>query len=163
MFSVSALSRFSAISNDVRVRVDGSKNRFTTVRPRRAGTFLIGRSPTSFIASAVSRISRIPSRVRSAMPRRCRPRREVTACAGAAAAAGAAVGVSIMMRLLEDHLIATIDFFETDAHALRQRGGKILAHVVRLDRQFAMATIDHDDELNCPGTAEVDQRVERGA
>ena len=39
--SVSALSRFSAISNDVRVRVDGSKNRFTTVRPRSAGTFLI--------------------------------------------------------------------------------------------------------------------------
>ena len=40
--SVSALSRFSAISNEVRVRVDGSKNRLTTVRPRSAGTFLIG-------------------------------------------------------------------------------------------------------------------------
>ena len=39
---VSALSRFSAISNDVRVRVEGSKNRLTTVRPRSAGTFLIG-------------------------------------------------------------------------------------------------------------------------
>ena len=43
MFSVSALSRFSAISNDVRVRVLGSKNRLTTVLPRSAGTFLIGR------------------------------------------------------------------------------------------------------------------------
>ena len=43
MLSVSALSRFSAISNDVRVRVLGSKKRFTTVRPRRVGTFLIGR------------------------------------------------------------------------------------------------------------------------
>ena len=42
-FSVSALSRFSATSNDVRVRVLGSKNRFTTVRPRSVGTFLIGR------------------------------------------------------------------------------------------------------------------------
>ena len=51
--SVSALSRFSAISNDVRVRVLGSKNRLTTVLPRSAGTFLIGREPTSFIASAV--------------------------------------------------------------------------------------------------------------
>ena len=57
MISVSALRRFSAISNDVRVRVLGSKNRLTTVRPRSAGTFLIGRVPTSFIASAVSRIS----------------------------------------------------------------------------------------------------------
>ena len=43
MLSVSALRRFSAISNDVRVRVLGSKNRFTTVRPRSVGTFLIGR------------------------------------------------------------------------------------------------------------------------
>ena len=42
MLSVSALSRFSAISNDVRVRVLGSKNRLTTVRPRSVGTFLIG-------------------------------------------------------------------------------------------------------------------------
>ena len=43
MLSVSALSRFSAISNDVRVRVLGSKNRLTTVRPRSVGTFLIAR------------------------------------------------------------------------------------------------------------------------
>ena len=56
MLSVSALSRFSAISNDVRVRVLGSKNRFTTVRPRSVGTFLMGRAAISFIASAVSRI-----------------------------------------------------------------------------------------------------------
>ena len=54
--SVSALRRFSAISNDVRVRVLGSKNRLMTVRPRSVGTFLIVRWPTSFIASAVSRI-----------------------------------------------------------------------------------------------------------
>ena len=57
MLSVSALSRFSAISNDVRVRVLGSKNRLTTVLPRSVGTFLIGRSPISRIASAVSRMS----------------------------------------------------------------------------------------------------------
>ena len=57
--SVSALSRFSAISNEVRVRVDGSKNRLTTVRPRSVGTFLIARCEISFIASAVSRMSTI--------------------------------------------------------------------------------------------------------
>ena len=61
MLSVSALRRFSAISNDVRVRVLGSKNRLTTVLPRSAGTFLIGREPISFIASAVSRMSAISS------------------------------------------------------------------------------------------------------
>ena len=43
MLSVSALSRFSAISNDVRVLVLGSKKRLTTVRPRSVGTFLIAR------------------------------------------------------------------------------------------------------------------------
>ncbi len=41
MFNVSAERRFAAISKEVRVRVDGSKNRFTTVLPRRVGTFLI--------------------------------------------------------------------------------------------------------------------------
>ena len=71
-FSVSALRRFSATSNDVRVRVLGSKNRFTTVRPRSVGTFLIGRCAISFIASAVSRMSTISSGDRSAMPSRCR-------------------------------------------------------------------------------------------
>ena len=60
-FSVSALRRFSAISNDVRVRVLGSKNRLMTVRPRSVGTFLIVRWPTSFIASAVSSTSTISS------------------------------------------------------------------------------------------------------
>ena len=65
MPSVSALSRFSASSNDMRVRVLGSKNRLTTVRPRSVGTFLIGRAPTSFIASAVSRIRSISPGSRS--------------------------------------------------------------------------------------------------
>ena len=77
--SVSALRRFSAISNDVRVRVLGSKNRLTTVLPRSAGTFLIGREPTSFIASAVSSTSAISSGDRSAMPSRSLRRSDVTA------------------------------------------------------------------------------------
>ena len=68
--SVSALRRFSAISNDVRVRVLGSKKRLTMVRPRSAGTFLIARSPTSRIASAVSRMRVISSVERSLIPSR---------------------------------------------------------------------------------------------
>jgi hypothetical protein len=57
-FTVSALSRFSANSNEIRVRVEASKNRLTMVLPRSAGTFLIGRSLTSLNGSAVSRIRR---------------------------------------------------------------------------------------------------------
>ncbi|GIT77912.1 MAG: hypothetical protein Ct9H300mP32_2940 [Verrucomicrobiota bacterium] len=37
----------------MRVRVDGSTNKFTTVRPRSAGTFLIVRSPTALKGRAV--------------------------------------------------------------------------------------------------------------
>src|SRR2546426_5732158 len=42
--TVSAERRFSANSNEIRVRVDASKNRLTMVLPRSAGTFLMGRS-----------------------------------------------------------------------------------------------------------------------
>ena len=42
-FITSALSRRAAVSKLVRVRVESSKNRFTTVLPRSAGTFGIGR------------------------------------------------------------------------------------------------------------------------
>src|SRR5262250_2139894 len=57
----SALNRFAASSNEVRVLVLGSKNRFTTVRPRSAGTFLISLPVTSLNESAVSKINRISS------------------------------------------------------------------------------------------------------
>src|SRR5262249_2998083 len=54
MFTASAERRLAAISNDVRVRVDGSKKRLMTVRPRNAGTFLISRFETAGNVSAVS-------------------------------------------------------------------------------------------------------------
>ena len=39
----SADSRLAAVSNEMRVRVESSKNRLTTVRPRSVGSFLISR------------------------------------------------------------------------------------------------------------------------
>ncbi len=62
----SAESRLAAASKEMRVRVESSKKRLTTVRPRSVGSFLIGRSATRAISSAVSRISTASSRVRSA-------------------------------------------------------------------------------------------------
>lgn len=62
----SAERRFSAASKEIRVRVESSKKRLTIVRPRRVGSFLIGRSATRAISSAVSRIRTASSRVRSA-------------------------------------------------------------------------------------------------
>src|SRR5881296_4628679 len=72
--TVSAERRFSANSNEIRVRVDASKNRLTMVLPRSAGTFLMGRSETSLKGSAVSRMSRIWSAERSSSPTRSLPR-----------------------------------------------------------------------------------------
>ena len=47
IFTTSADSRFPAISNDVRVRVDASKKRLITVLPRKVGTFFMGLVETS--------------------------------------------------------------------------------------------------------------------
>ena len=52
----SADSRLAAVSNDSRVRVESSKNRLQTVRPRSAGTFGFGRWLTSTMWSVRSRI-----------------------------------------------------------------------------------------------------------
>ena len=73
----SALSHLAASSNEERVRVESSKKRLTTVRPRNAGSFLMGRDCTSCISSAVASSVSISSRLRSAMPRRCFTRRSV--------------------------------------------------------------------------------------
>jgi hypothetical protein len=62
----SAERRLAATSKLVRVRVESSKKRFTTVRPRRVGNFLTVRSPTRAISSAVSSTWVASSRLRSA-------------------------------------------------------------------------------------------------
>src|SRR5690625_81629 len=56
-FKTSAESRLAAASNDVRVRVESSKNRLTTVWPRRVGNFLMERSETEAISWAVSKMA----------------------------------------------------------------------------------------------------------
>ncbi len=67
----SADSRFAASSKLMRVRVEFSRNRFTTVRPRSAGTFLMTRVPTSRRLSAVSRMRTTSSAVTSCIDSRC--------------------------------------------------------------------------------------------
>ena len=55
-FTTSADSRVAAISKVVRVRVESSKNRLNTERPRSSGTFLISRLDTFRNDAALSRI-----------------------------------------------------------------------------------------------------------
>ena len=68
--SVSHERRFSAISNELRVRVEGSLNMFTTVKPRSVGTFLMRRSLTLLKRSAVVRMVMMSSREYSVMSMR---------------------------------------------------------------------------------------------
>src|SRR3954468_5003209 len=68
MLMASAERRLAAISNEVRVRVEGSKKRLMTVRPLSAGTFLISRREMSRKDSAVSRMCVISPAESSRMP-----------------------------------------------------------------------------------------------
>ena len=141
MFTVSALSRFSAISNEVRVRVLGSKKRLTTVWPRRAGTFLIDRVPTSFMASAVSRTSRISSGDRSPTLSRSFVRRRAGTSSPIGGESAAGRAESAVGAIVDDHLVPALDLQQSDLDALARRGGNGLADVVGLDRQLAVPPV----------------------
>src|SRR5690349_20308552 len=122
--SVSAERRFSAISNDTRVRVDASMKRLITSWPRKAGTFLTGRSLTSLKPSAVSRMSVISSGVSGSMPRRSLLR-------------SAEDGVRILGLFLHDQdFVFSVRFFELHLDDFVRVGGDGLADDVRVDREL---------------------------
>ena len=70
--TASAERILAAVSKEVRVRVEASKNRFTTALPRKVGTFFSGRRSTSFMEVESSRTVRSSSRDRCSSPMRCR-------------------------------------------------------------------------------------------
>src|SRR5918995_1268885 len=117
-FTVSADSRFSANSNEMRVRVEASKNRLTIVLPRSAGTFLIGRSLTSLNGSAVSRMRRSWAALSGSRPTRSLPRLGPLTSA-------------------PDQLdrVAAVQLGDEDVHPVVGAGGDAGTHDVRLDRQ----------------------------
>ena len=67
----SAERRFAAASNEMRVRVESSKKRLTTVLPRSVGSFLTSRDWVSRMSSATSRMRRASSRARVLVSSRC--------------------------------------------------------------------------------------------
>ena len=143
----SALSRLAAASNEIRVRVESSKKRLTTVRPRRVGSFLIGRSARDRSSAAVSRISRASSRVRSALDSRwvfIRP-----------PPSGARRRRSARRRCRRRSPA------RRDVDGLGQRGGEVLAHEVGADGELAVAAVDEDGELDRSRPPDVVERVER--
>src|SRR5215475_13628141 len=124
----SALKRFPAISNEVRVRVLGSKKRLMIVFPRNVGTFLISRSEISLKGGTASRMCRISSAVKSSIPRRSRPRRSMVLML---LLFPCAVSCSRPRLPCENgHGIPTIYFFEYHTHLLITGRGNIFHDIV---------------------------------
>src|SRR6266705_1988057 len=142
-FTMSAVNRCAASSKLMRVRVDGSMNRLTTVLPRRAGTFLIARSPTALNARAVSSTRMISSAVSDSMSSRC-------------------LRFQLMLFLQHDFIRLT---GKVQPHPHLFRGGRrhIFADKIRADREFAMAPANQHGELNIFRPAKIIQRVQRRA
>src|SRR5664280_2268324 len=166
----SADSRRSAISNEKRVRVEFSKNRFATSLPRSVGTFLIARWLISRIDSAVSRTRRMSSSVIPSMSRRSffESARRGAAESGesgrfvtppvlptSSAIGGAAPGPSRARALARPSA--------PPWRPLGRGRGDLLADVLGLDRQLAAATVDEHGEEDLPWAAEIEDRVHRGA
>src|SRR5438445_6191324 len=144
---ISAESRCSDSSKLIRVRVEGSTKRLTTVLPRSAGTFLIARSPTALKARAVSSTVRISSGVRDSISSKCFRVQLTTK------------SLEHFSFSFEHDLIHPSRFGEMNAHVFVASSGQIFADEIGSDRQFTMAAIDQDSQLNTYGPAEVIQRI----
>src|SRR3954468_12143276 len=102
-------------------------------------------------------------RSRSEMPSRWR---RGSAGGGSLGSSGAARRwtVSVIVSSSEQHdAVAVVRLVELDADALGERGGNVLADVVRPDRQLSVAPVDEDGELHARGAAVLEQGVDRGA
>ena len=143
----SADSRFAASSNEILVRVEFSRKKFTTVRPRSAGTFLITRVPTSRNEPAMSRILVTSSAVRSCIDSTCSFMRS---CRSRRQRRGSPPG-------LHDDAVLAVDLPDPHPHVVGPARRHVLADEVGLDRQLAVSPVDEDREADPPGPPEIDQ------
>src|SRR6266853_420608 len=143
----SADKRFAAISNVVRVRVEGSKNRLNTDLPRRSGTFFTSRSVTPMKDAAVSRMWTRTSRGSPSIVSRCWSFPSPLSC-------GLRIGES-----QEEFATLVARQAQEFASGHRKRG----ADVLRGDRQLPFAAVDQRRELDFSGAPIVEQLVHRGA
>src|SRR5208283_4808073 len=132
---MSADRRCSESSKLMRVRVEGSMKRLTTVLPRSAGTFLIARSPTALNARAVSSTVTISSALSDSMSSRCLRFQ--------------------LMSFSQDDLVRLAGKVQPHAHFFRDGGRHVLADKIRAHRQLAVAPVDEHGQLDALGPAEI--------
>src|SRR5882724_1479222 len=131
----SAERRLAAISNVVRVRVEGSKNRLKTDLPRKSGTFFTSRSVTPMNDAAVSRMWTTTSRGSPSIVSRCWSVPSPLSC-----------GFRIGQPQGEFATLVAREAQELSG-GNRKRG----ADVLRGDRQLPLASIHQRGELDLPG------------
>src|SRR5688572_16285708 len=142
----SADRRLAAISNVVRVRVEGSKKRLNTLLPRRSGTFFTSRSVTPAKDSAVSRICSSTSRGRPSMESRCCSSPFELSC-----------GLGCTGGLERKGELAVMAALQAQPHA----GGHFDARAAMLgaDRQLSAAAVGEHHERNALRPSVVEQLV----
>src|SRR6266852_4977399 len=168
ILTASADKRLAAISNEVRVRVDGSKKRLMTVRPRRAGTFLISSFETSRNVSAVSIKCVILATDSSRIPSRCFKLKLALKVVSEhkKAAFRAALACRFRCRPIhDDDPFVLVKLGQHHFYDLTLFGRHQLADVIRLNRQLAMfvAAVDQHGQLHTSWSSEIDQLVDRRA
>src|SRR6516162_414456 len=141
----SAERRFAAISNVVRVRVEFSKNRLNTERPRSSGTFLTSRSAIETNGTAVSRMRTMTSAGNPSSVSRC-------------VSSPSLLSWGLRTALLGgQRQLAVFRPREHDVKVARNRESS--ARVGRLDWQLAAAAVDEHRELDPRRTTEVEELV----
>ena len=138
----SALSRLAAASNEMRVRVESSKKRLTTVRPRSVGQLL-------------DRAARDAQQLFGGV--------EDADRVGAVEVAGAQEVLDHACSPVDRDGVGAVGLGQAHLDLLDQRGRQVLADEVGPDRQLAVAAVDQHGELDGLGPAEVVEGVERGA
>src|SRR6266496_4272734 len=149
----SAESRLAAISKVVRVRVEFSKNRLKTERPRSSGTFFTSRSEIDANGTAVSRMPTITSAGRSSSVSRWVSRPSASSCGLRTTA--------LPGRLGRKSQTAVGRARQHDRYVTRDCETR--TGVGCLDRQLASATVDQHGELDHRGSSVVEQLVHCGA
>ena len=118
------------------------------MRPRRVGTFLMSRRPTSAKLAARAMIRSMSARSRSSIESRC-----LIALLPARDGRPA--------RLLDRDLVELVGLLEPDEDALVARGRQVLADVVGADRQLAVAAVGEHGELHPLRAPVVEEGVDR--
>src|SRR2546423_7324903 len=159
---VSAESRLAASSKLDEVLVDDSKKTLITSRPLSVGSFLTSRSRLRSNVRAVASSLSMSSRVTSLIEMKCRRGGEAGGRRSSRMTRMSAI-VTLLGCGYEQDAVDLVHLDELHLDALVAGGGKVLADVVRSDRQLPVSTVGEHGQLDALRAPVVEERLDRGA